>query len=155
MLSILVNDPISSLADRKPSFFSLSTENVKSLEESITQISLQYKRDWFNLNGGSTTRDSKGYEKPTFFNIALNYVPLNMDQLMKRAGNRVIPVSQTAKAPVPAAAPTPNPTQVQSVPEKKPSSKAKIEEVRPATPEPPAPSRAGLSSLLSGWWGRS
>lgn len=62
-----------------------------------------------------------------------------MDQLMERAGKK------------PAVAPL----QTQPVPEKKNVAKAKVEELRPATPEPQAPSRGGLTSLLGGWWGRS
>ena len=83
--------------------------------------------------------DGKTYRKPLFFNIALNYVELDMDRLMGRAGK---------KPSVPL-------VQAQPMPEKKSVAKAKAEELRPATPEPQAPSRGGLTSLLGGWWGRS
>lgn len=34
-------------------------------------------------------------------------------------------------------------------------SRAKVEEAPPATPEPQAQARGGISSLLGAWWGRS
>jgi signal recognition particle subunit SRP68 len=127
--------------------------NVKPLEDELARNSLQYKRDWLNYNGGSTTRNPKDYEKPTFFNIALNYVPLNMDQLMKRAGKVVSHPAAAAVTKVPAPAPAKS-VQVDSASEKKPVSRAKVEEARP-TPEPQAPAHGGISSLLGAWWGRS
>ena len=80
-----------------------------------------------------------------FFNIALNYVELDMDRLSQRAG----------KQPAPSPAIPVAPKKQEAVLEKKAVPKAKAEQVRLLSPEPQAPSRGGLSSLLGGWWGRS
>lgn len=137
-LSMSTSDPISTAT---PSYFPLSDPEIKSLESSLLADSLQFKRDWFAYNGGAADADGKAYKKPLFFNIALNYVELDMDRLLVRAG----------KEPAPAALPE----RAEPVTEKKPVARTKVEEVRPPTPEPPAPTRGGLSSLLGGWWGKS
>jgi signal recognition particle subunit SRP68 len=136
-LSDIDSDPISTTSTP---FYPLSRADILELESSITSNGLRFKREWFAYNGGSVNADGKTYRKPLFFNIALNYVELNMDQLMERAG----------KGPVGAPA-----VPSQAVQEKKPVSKAKVEEVRPATLEPPVRKSGGLSSLLGGWWGKS
>lgn len=130
------------------SFYPLVDSVCDALDGEISRVSSELKRDWFAFNGGSPTPDNDSYKKPLFFDIALNYVELDVDQLQQRAG----------KDP----SPTPVPTHIlQSQPQlaqaqKGLTSKAKAEEIaRPATPEPPAEtSRGGLSSLLGGWWGR-
>ncbi|KAF8887719.1 hypothetical protein BD779DRAFT_1525871 [Infundibulicybe gibba] len=138
-LSLSNNDPISL---GQPAFFPLNTEAVHELENELAADGLQFKRDWFAYNGGSADADGKSYKKPLFFNIALNYAELDMDRLLERAGKQpAVPVSR--------AEPT-----IEKI-EKKLPVKSAIEEVRPATPEPQAPARGGLSSLLGGWWGRS
>lgn len=119
------------------------------MEDQLARDSLQYKRDWFNHNGGSTTRDPKDYEKPTFFNIALNYVPLNMDQLLQKAGKESLP-----PAPAPSTVSS-KAAQAENTIEKKAVPRTKVEESRPETPESEAPTRGGISSLLGAWWGRS
>ncbi|KAF9448856.1 hypothetical protein P691DRAFT_799867 [Macrolepiota fuliginosa MF-IS2] len=157
-LSILTQDPISSPSEKTPGFFPLSPNDVKSLEDEHARDSLQYKRGWFNYNGGSTTRNPKDYEKPTFFNIALNYVPLNMDQLLKKAGKESSTRAVAPALAAPAKSPAPAPVkavQAESAPEKKTIGKAKIEQARPATPEPQTPARGGIGGLLGAWWGRS
>ncbi|KAF5356225.1 hypothetical protein D9756_004322 [Leucocoprinus leucothites] len=138
-------------------FFPLTLDAIKSLEDSLSHISLQYKRTWFSHNGGSTTRHPKDYDKPTFFNIALNYVPLNMDQLMKRAGKEVSPVVASnkqdmtaAKAPIQAVKPA---IQAEGTQESKKTSvatvsRAKIEETSPTTPSP----RTSLAVVLAVFW---
>jgi signal recognition particle subunit SRP68 len=135
-LSMTDSDPISAST---PCFFPLSDTDIKELESHLTSDGLQLKRDWFAFSGGSVDADIQTYRKPLFFNIALNYVELDMDRLMERAGRK------------PAVAPI----RAQPMPEKKNVAKAKAEESRSATPEPQAPSRGGLTSLLGGWWGRS
>jgi signal recognition particle subunit SRP68 len=135
-LSMMDSDPISTSSS---CFFPLNDTDIKELESNLSSDSLQFKRDWFAYNGGSVNADDKSYRKPLFFNIALNYVELDMSLLTERAGK------QPAVAPV----------QAQPVPEKKTVAKAKAEEIIPAAPEPQAPSRGGLTSLLGGWWGRS
>ncbi|KAG6915991.1 hypothetical protein DXG01_008971 [Tephrocybe rancida] len=48
---------------------------------------LALKRTWFAHNGGAPTSDKdRTFEKPLFFNIALNYVELDMERLAVRAG---------------------------------------------------------------------
>lgn len=130
------------------SFYPLGDSDCDTLGEEISRVSSELKRDWFAFNGGSPTPDNEFYKKPLFFDIALNYVELDMDRLKERAG----------KDP----SPTPAPVHIlQSQPQipqaqKGFTSKAKAEEIaRPATPETRAEtSRMGLSSLLGGWWGR-
>ncbi|GLB36604.1 putative signal-recognition-particle assembly has a crucial role in targeting secretory proteins to the rough endoplasmic reticulum membrane [Lyophyllum shimeji] len=147
-LSLCTTDPIST---GTPAYFPLTSADVKALDAELASDSLQFKREWFAYNGGAVDLDGDGaqakdYKKPLFFNIALNYVELDMDRLLVRAGKQ--------PPPPPMAEVQQQPTQVVEK-EKKPVSKAKVEEVRAPTPEPPAPSRGGLSSLLGGWWGRS
>ncbi|KAK0446456.1 uncharacterized protein EV420DRAFT_1570666 [Desarmillaria tabescens] len=128
-------------------FFPLSQVELGQLESQLSSDSLQFKRDWFAYNGGSVNTDPKSYKKPAFFNIALNYVDLDMDRLLQRAGKESAPTPASAPAPP---APT---TKVEPVADKR----RIIEDTRAATPEPaPAPAvRGGLSSLLGGWWGKN
>ncbi|KIM48465.1 hypothetical protein M413DRAFT_440206 [Hebeloma cylindrosporum] len=109
-------------------FFPLNTEDLKELETTIASDSLQLKRDWFAYNGGSVKADPTTYKKPLFFNIALNYVELDMDRLQQRAGKQPVPApgapSSSTNAPQ---------TKTEFVLEKKPTPKAKAEEhVEPA-----------------------
>lgn len=130
-LSVFSEDPISS---GSPAYYPLTSSDLDILESTITQDGLTIKNEWFAYNGGSIDADNKTYKKPLFFDIALNYVQLDMDRLQERAG----------KASAPVLVP------VQAVP-----AKSRLEEVaRPNTPEPQVPARGGLSSLLEGWWGR-
>jgi signal recognition particle subunit SRP68 len=109
---------------------------LDGLEGDLSADGLLLKRDWFSYNGGSVDTDDKSHKKPLFFDIALNYVQLDMDRLQERAGRKPATKSTAAKA---------EPKQV---------ARAKVEEQRPATPEPQATPSGGLSSLLGGWWGR-
>ena len=126
--------------EANPPFFPLSNDDVKELEVSTTEDGFQYKRDWFAFNGGSPDADPSSYTKPLFFNIALNYIDLDMDRLRGRAGKERTPMTAPASS-----------TQEQS--EKKVSTKAKVEELSLETaPAPSQPTHRGLSSLLGGWW---
>ncbi|KAI6153113.1 hypothetical protein BKA82DRAFT_4086213 [Pisolithus tinctorius] len=107
---------------------------VDALDASISEASPNVKKEWFAYNGGTVDGDPKAYQKPLFFDIALNYVQLDMDRLLERAGK--VPVKQN-KEEVP-----------------QPVKSRREEVVRAETPEPPAQARAGLSGLLGGWWGR-
>lgn len=104
--------------------------------------SLQFKRDWFAYNGGSLKTDPTVYKKPLFFNIALNYVELDMDRLQERAGKK------------PIALPTSSVASKSELASEKKQPKAKVEEHVKSTPEPAPQTRAGLSSLLGGWWSK-
>ncbi|PFH50722.1 hypothetical protein AMATHDRAFT_75412 [Amanita thiersii Skay4041] len=147
-LSLASRDPIS---DTSPCFFPLNNTDMRELETGLIADGLQFKRDWFTYNGGALDEGAnKTYKKPVFFNIALNYAELDMDRLLERAG-KAVPAAQPAFIPEPKVIPIAQPPVV----EKKAPARARVEEVRPATPEPQAPVRSGLSSLLGGWWGRS
>ena len=130
------------------SFYPLAESDCDKLDKETSRVSSELKRDWFTFNGGSPTPDSDSYKKPLFFDIALNYVELDMDRLQRRAGKEPPPTS----VPIGIMQPQPQLPQVQ----KGLIAKAKAEEIaRPATPEPKAEtSRGGLSHLLGGWWGR-
>jgi signal recognition particle subunit SRP68 len=129
------------------SFYPLVDSDCDTLDEEISRVSSELKRDWFAFNGGAPTPGNESYKKPLFFDIALNYVELDMDRLQQRAGKEPSP----APAPIYISQPKPIPQAQKGL-----TSKAKAEEIaRPATPEPQAEtSRGGLSSLLGGWWGR-
>lgn len=145
------DDPI---ATSSSPFYELSSDAISSLEEEVNAENLQCKKDWFTYNGGDASGaiDRKSYKKPLFFDIALNYVELDMERLQERAGKKVAPPPQISS-------PTPQRAVQQQSESDKPKSvvsRAKIEEIqRPATPEPDASAaKGGLSSLLGGWWGR-
>jgi signal recognition particle subunit SRP68 len=140
--SILSSDPTSS-SSPADYFYSLTTADLDALESDLFADGLQFKKDWFLYNGGaSTSADREAFQKPLFFDIALNYVQLDVDRLQERAGKK----KPTAVAPAPD--------------KQQPVAKAKAEvEARPATPEPQTASLArggggGLATLLGGWWGR-
>ncbi|KAI3622264.1 signal recognition particle 68 [Moniliophthora roreri] len=144
LVSLSSTDVISS---QKPSFYHLTAEDINDLESEAASESFRFKREWFTCNGGSVNGDPKSYKKPLFFNIALNYVDLNMDGLQERAGKQPEIAQQT---PIPAAVATPKPETTVA------KKSVQIEDSRPSTPEPNAAlGRGGLSSLLGGWWGRS
>ena len=159
ILSLLADsDPV---ATGDPAFYPLTLDNVSELEDELSKDSLQCKKDWFAFNGGAAdneggTSTAKAHKKPLFFDIALNYVQLDMERLQERAGRQPAPASQPATI----AAPIPKQPQTETSTlqgeRKTVASRAKVEEVdsRPQTPEPSAPARGGLSSLLGGWWGR-
>ncbi|KIM51491.1 hypothetical protein SCLCIDRAFT_18400 [Scleroderma citrinum Foug A] len=115
--------------------YPLPPGTVDGLEIFISETSLSVKNEWFAYNGGKVDGDPKAY-RPLFFDIALNYVQLDMDRLLERAG----------KSP---SKPKEGEREIQVQP-----AKSRLEEItRTETPEPPT-LRGGLSSLLGGWWGR-
>ena len=140
-------------ADSPDSFLTLTDTSITTLENELDAESLQCKKDWFTYNGGDATGtvDRKTYKKPLFFDIALNYVEVNMERLQERAGKT------PATAPPPLAAPQPQRAPVPTEAARGPVGKAKAEAiVRPATPEPSnEPAKSRLGGLLGGWWGRS
>ena len=133
------------ITNATPSFFPLTNDEIKEFEATVASDSLQFKRDWFTYNGGSLKADPTTYKKPLFFNIALNYVELDMDRLQARTGKKPIAL-QTSSVVA---------TKTKSEPEKKQTSKTKVEEHVESTPQPPPQVRAGLSSLLGGWWSKT
>lgn len=158
ILSLLPSSEGDPINTGDPAFYPLTIDNITQLEDELASDSLQCKKDWFAFNGGATGSEgsSKAHKKPLFFDIALNYVQLDMERLQERAGRQPTP----APHPSTIAAPVPKPAQTgtQTIPgdRKTVVSRAKVEEVieRPQTPEPSASAKGGLSSLLGGWWGR-
>ncbi|KAH9949444.1 hypothetical protein B0H21DRAFT_727886 [Amylocystis lapponica] len=144
-LSILADtDPIT--AGPSP-FYPLSEPDVARLESEVVSDSLSFKTAWFTYNGGTLDGAPKTFKKPLFFDIALNYVQLDMDRLQARAGK--------AKPPPRPPAPSAQAVLKPQVTEKKTMLRAKVDEIeRVPTPEAPEPARGGLSTLLGGWWGR-
>lgn len=130
------------------SFYPLAGSDCDRLDQEISRVGSELKRDWFTFNGGSPTPSNESYKKPLFFDIALNYVELDTDRLQRRAGKEPPPT------PAPAKILQPQPQLPQA--QKGLTAKAKAEKTAsPATPEPKVEtSRGGLSSLLGGWWGR-
>ena len=142
VLSTIDVDPI---AAASAPFFPLSpSADLDALEGALDADGLRFRTAWFLHNGGALDADAAAHKKPLFFDVALNYVQLDMDRLQERAGKK--PAVVVVAAPVAVRAQPP--------PEKKPVARAKLEEQRAPTPEPTAPAKGGLSSLLGGWWGR-
>ncbi|KAF4572485.1 Signal recognition particle subunit SRP68 [Pleurotus pulmonarius] len=145
-LSIIGADPITTAS---PAFYPLTADESSKLEADLAADALRFKKEWFAYNGGSAKASNAGFKKPLFFDIALNYVELDMDKLQERAGKAPRPVVPIA-APVPVSAKAGEPVG------KKSQAAKVVQEARPATPEPTQqPARGGLSNLLGGWWGRS
>ncbi|KAH8799621.1 hypothetical protein DL96DRAFT_1672399 [Flagelloscypha sp. PMI_526] len=135
-LKLVEEDPINTSASP---FYSLTTSDAAALDESLAADALTFKRDWYAFNSGSINpEDHKTYKKPTFFNIALNYVELDMDALNERAGK------ESSSQPV-----------VQQQEKKNLLDEEVKEDAVEDTPQEVKPSRTGLGSLLGGWWGRS
>jgi len=143
MLSTVHTDPIS---NGDPAFYAIAADDFDQLDKELTEDGSRFKNDWFTYNGGSLSAENKDYKKPLFFDVALNYVQLDMNRLQERAGKQP-QRAVLAAAPIRPEDPTAD---------KRPIAKAKVEEIRrPETPEPSAPAAGGgLSSLLGGWWGR-
>ena len=93
-LSTLDSDPIT---QGSPAFFSLSPDELSELGSELDNDATSLKSSWFAFNGGALKPSADGYKKPLFFDIALNYVQLDMDRLEERAG---IP-KKAAPAPIP------------------------------------------------------
>lgn len=134
------------LGDADPaSFYPLPSSTLEELDGDLTTDGNRTKTAFFTQSGGRPTSESGTWKKPLFFDIALNYVQLDVDRLEERAGKELpsIPAPAARKDVQPAAAPA------------KSVGKAKVEEeVRAPTPEPEAPGKGGLGGLLGGWWGR-
>jgi signal recognition particle subunit SRP68 len=155
--STVETDPI---VTGDPAFFPLASEEFDRLDKELAEESERLKNDWLAYNGGSLTADNKEYKKPLFFDIALNYVQLDVDRLQERAGKKKPQQSQQPQpaallAPAPAHAAAAAAEEFTTAGKRPAAAKAKAEEMeRPATPKPSAPAQGGLSTLLGGWWGR-
>ena len=130
-------------------FYPLTNSSISELESTLESEEAQCKRDWFAYNHGSVSSERDTSKKPLFFDIALNYVQLDMDKLQERAGKKVPqPQAASVPAPVPIKAPEPKAGPQTT------RTKMAAEVERAETPEPEPQARGGLSSLLGGWWGR-
>ncbi|KAF5375208.1 hypothetical protein D9758_000005 [Tetrapyrgos nigripes] len=82
-------------------FYALSQLEVRLLERELGRVGLRVKRDWFAWNGGvgqvtaadgseesSKKQRTNKKKPPLFFNIALNYVELDMERLEERGGGK-------------------------------------------------------------------
>ncbi|KAH9075767.1 hypothetical protein EDB83DRAFT_2504800 [Lactarius deliciosus] len=137
ILSTVHSDPIS---NGDPAFYPIAADDLDLLDKELAEDGSRFKNDWFTYNGGSLSVENKDYKKPLFFDIALNYVQLDMNRLQERAGKQP-QRAVLATAPIRT--------------EDADGRQATQEIQRPATPEPSAPAAGGgLSSLLGGWWGR-
>lgn len=118
--------------------YPLALASVDALDSTLSTAGVDTKNEWFASNGGTLEGDPRTYKKPLFFDIGLNYVQLDMERLLERAG-KAAPVTGKEEREV-----------VSSLP-----GKSRLEEVvRPSTPEPAASAKGGLGNLLGGWWGR-
>ena len=136
-----------------PAFYALAGADLARLEAEVEQDATGFKNDWFAHSGGgpapkggAAEQQQQQHKKPLFFDIALNYISLDMDRLQERAG-------KTPEKPAAPAVQQAAQVQAQAAEKKTQAAKAKVEEIeRAATPEP-AQAR-GLGGLLGGWWGR-
>ena len=140
--------------DGAPAFYPLAPTDLDRLDAELTTDATGFKNDWFAHSGGrmaDAAGAAEAHKKPLFFDIALNYVEVNMERLQERAGKA------PATVPPPLAAPQPQRAPVPTDAARGPVGKAKAEAiVRPATPEPSnEPAKSRLGGLLGGWWGRS
>lgn len=132
------------------SWYPLTPTHVSSLESQLAQDTEKYKRDWFGFNGGAPITSEEGrlkHEKPLFFNIAWNFINVDMERLEERAGKvSTVPTDSTKQTS----------SSSSSVPNAKlEESKRDVEEALQEELQPAKPATKGLSSLLGGWWGRS
>ena len=138
---MLFRSDADAINDGAPAFYLLAPADLDRLDAELTTDAMGFKNDWFAHSGGRMP-DAAGaveaHKKPLFFDIAVNYISLDMDRLQERAGKAPAPAATPVAAPAPQAAE--KKTQVQ---------KAKVEEVeRAATPEPTPQARGGLGGLL-------
>ncbi|KAF9076756.1 hypothetical protein BDP27DRAFT_1312534 [Rhodocollybia butyracea] len=142
-------------SDPTSTFYPLSKEDLDLLESANTREGLEYKRVW--LEKGGAGDGAQKHKKPVFFNLALNYVDLDVDRLRERAGRappRTVPPSAANRAndPLPSAGAGAGLGRAKA---------SVMEEARSGTPEPREPVESGkggpsrLGSLLGGWWGRN
>nr|GAT46032.1 predicted protein [Mycena chlorophos] len=132
-------DPIPE--DAGSDFFPLQSELISALETTLATTTLAFKREWFAFNGGAPDTTARAEKKPLFFDIAVNYVGLDVDKLRERGG---LPPLEVAAVPV------------VSTPAAKSKAKEDVYEAEESKEDvKQQPARGGLGSLLGGWWGRS
>jgi signal recognition particle subunit SRP68 len=138
-----LSDPSPSPSSSAASFYPLPASSVSALESALATEGLALKRAWFAFNGGVADATPNKERKPLFFDIAVNYVALDMGALRARAGLQPVEESQV-------------PAQPASAKVKAKEDDAAAGETASADSKAPGPAaRSGLGSLLGGWWGRS
>ncbi|KAJ7151623.1 hypothetical protein C8R46DRAFT_1229155 [Mycena filopes] len=139
----------SATATAVPAHYPLPPAALEQLESTLAAEALALKRVWFAFNGGAVEPTPNTDKKPLFFDIALNYVALDVGRLRGRAGLAPVEDGDSAQA---GNATTPGAGKVKQ--EEKKAARADVEAVEEEKPQPQA-SKGGLSSLLGGWWGKS
>jgi signal recognition particle subunit SRP68 len=146
-------------------FYPLPSPRLDALEAELVADALAAKIAWFAYSSGqleSAPSQEKGkHKKPLLFDIALNYVTLDSDALIARAGKALTAPqvsscssSATAKSKNVATSATRASTKASASLGMPGHEKKTAEEERAATPEP-EPAKlsggGGLGGLLSGW----
>lgn len=146
-------------------YYPLSLDDITHAEEQLEKEETKMKMDWYTLNGGlpTTTSGAANHKKPTFYDVAFNYIELPMDRLQARASgnkNPPPPASAPRKASIPAAPPSPvtskGPMQ-QTATGGESKRRAKVEEAPPppvVEPKIVQSGGLGLGGILGSWWGR-
>ncbi|KAJ7773075.1 hypothetical protein B0H16DRAFT_1363121 [Mycena metata] len=138
-------------AEPAPAHYPLPPSSLQQLESTLASEALTLKRTWFAFNGGAADAVGRSEKKPLFFDVALNYVALDVGRLRGRAG--LEPLEDAAPS-APTAAQV-GAGKAQGDGEKKATAREAREDVEEPEVEKPQPAKGGLSSLLGGWWGRS
>jgi signal recognition particle subunit SRP68 len=134
----LTNFADSSTNTPETAFYPLTLDSVKALEQEAQSTETDLKKRWFAESGGKTIGNQ--HQKPTFFDIALNYIELPMDRLQEKAG--IAPKVQPAKT---------SPAVEKRVLADR---QAEVKPEEPAAAAAPQQPQGMLGSLLGGWWGR-
>lgn len=152
-------------------YYPLSEDDIIHAEEELEKEENKMKMDWYTYNGGlPTTQGSNGvagYKKPTFYDVAFNYVELPMDRLQARASGGKPPPTPPAtaaarKSSIPPAPPSPVASKSMAQQTSTTATggdnkrRAKVEDAPPPSPEVKIVQSGGLGlgSILGGWWGR-
>ncbi|KAJ7022612.1 hypothetical protein C8F04DRAFT_1048859 [Mycena alexandri] len=136
-------------AEPAPAHYPLPPSSLQQLERTLASEALALKRTWFAFNGGAADAVGRSEKKPLFFDVALNYVALDVGRLRGRAG--LDPLEDAA----PSAPAQVGVGKAQGEGEKKAAAREAREDVEEPEVQKPQPAKGGLSNLLGGWWGRS
>jgi len=138
-------------------FYSVTLDDITSLESILIDDELHTKKEWFAHNGGrvsSLETENVPHRKPLFFDVAFNYVELPMNRLQERSQK----TSRKGSA-APVSAPDAKGQPALSPGEAKEGGKekrlaTKVEEEVPAVKIVDSTASYGISGILGGWWGR-
>ena len=75
------------------SFFPLPPETLTALTTHLASDEAKVKQIWFAFNGGHPSAERDAGKKPLHFDIAVNYVGVDVDALYRRAGVEAPPPS--------------------------------------------------------------